>query len=148
MKIALSGLIALFILLAGCAAQRAPGSSTAPTLAPTVFQAPIGELEHTFTRLVQGVNSTGAPPGSMVLLVGLRRPDGTPIDLRQFHDANMQIFVRVDGGVKIPGIMGGFISPTSEEFAVGFIVPEGVKTYTLEREGNPSLEIVPEEYKF
>ena len=80
----------------------------------------------------------------MVLLVGQRRPDGSPIDLQQFHDAHMQIFVQAAGREKILSTMGGFRGPNSQVFAIGFLVPNEVKPYRLEWAGNPPLEIVPE----
>lgn len=128
MKIALSKAAVLLILLVGCAPQPGPENAAVPTQNPAVFQTPVGELEQTWTRLVQGVNSTIASPGFMVLLVGLRRPDAWPVDLQKFQDAHMRIFVQVDGGEKILSTIGGFLGPNSKEFAVGFLVPEGVKT--------------------
>jgi hypothetical protein len=144
MKIVLTGLFALLILLPGCAAPQTAIANATPSPVPAVFQTPIGELEHTFTRLVREVNSTTAPSGSMILLVGLRRPDEVPINLQKFLDAHMQIFFQAKGGEEILSIMGGFIGLNSQEFAIGFMVPDEVKSYRLEWEGNPSLEIVPE----
>jgi hypothetical protein len=139
----LLGILALAV--SACAAQPAPAQpSTALTAAPTVFQTPIGPLEHTWTHLVQGVHGTIAPPGSMILLVGLRRPDGSPIDLQKFQDAHMQIFAQSEGGEKILSTMGGMADPNYKDFAIGFLVPEGVRTYTITWGENPPLVVTPD----
>jgi hypothetical protein len=137
--------IALFLVvvitLSACAPRPAETAPTVAPAAPAVLKTSIGDLRVTSARLVDQANSTQAEPGHKILLLGLERVDDSPIDLQQFQDAHVQAFIRGDDDSATTSTMGGFVDGA---FSIGFQVPETLKTYSLEWEGNDPVEIIPE----
>jgi hypothetical protein len=134
-------LVVVIVVLSACAPRPAEPTPTVAPAAPAALKTAVGDLRVTSARLVDQANSTKASEGSKILLLGLERPDGSPIDLQQFQDARMQIFIRGDDGSNTLSTMGGFVDGA---FCIGFQVPENLKTYSLEWEGNDPVEIKPE----
>ncbi|NTU75567.1 MAG: hypothetical protein HGA53_09570 [Anaerolineaceae bacterium] len=137
-------LLALVFILAACAGQPAAPATTpgAANSAVATFKTPIGDLEFVSARFVEDANGVKPTEGFKLLLVVVKNPDNSPIDLQKFVDAQMNIIIRGDDGSETIHTMGGFVG---EQFAIGFQVPETVKTYTLVWGDNAPFTLVPGE---
>lgn len=93
-----------------------------------VLDTPAGNLMFRSARFVDEVHGVKPYANSKILLVILERTDGAPIDLQQFNDAGLHFLVRGDDGSESVSSMGGLVG---SEFALGFQVPESVKTFFL-----------------
>jgi hypothetical protein len=131
----------LLLVLATCAAQPAAPTPQPPSTQKTVLKTAVGDLVYVSARTVKEVNGTAATPGTKILLVILERLDKSAIDLQAFQNAQKEIFVQGDDGSNTMNTMAGMVGKNYEDFAIGFMVPEAVKTYTLTWDKNPPLEI-------
>lgn len=127
---------------ASTAAPTAPADTSNTAPAGNTLKTPIGDLVVTSSRFVQEVNGAKPTAGNKLLLVFLDRPDKTGIDLQQFVDAKIRVFVRDEDGSEVFHTMGGQVEG---EFAVGFQVPETFKSYHLILGDNPPQNLSPEE---
>jgi hypothetical protein len=141
-------LLVLGFILAACSPQplaaAAPASTaTAPAAATTgtVFNTAVGELVYVSARFVDEVNGVTPAQGSRLLLVVLERPDKSAIDVQQFQDAHMKINILGEDGSSTISTMGGYVGEKYDQFAIGFQVPETVKTFKLAWGDNPPLDI-------
>jgi hypothetical protein len=134
------------LILAACTANsiqssqsdNPPASKATPTQA--IFKTPVGELLVSSSRFVEEVNGVTPAEGCKLLLVMLARPDNTAIDVQQFQEARMQIFIRGEDGTDTLSTMGGLVEG---KFAIGFQIPEATQSYTLVWGENPPLNIIP-----
>jgi hypothetical protein len=155
-------LLVMVLIFTACAAKPVPASlpvsaippataSVKETAAPIVsatpapggltFKTSIGDLVYVSSRFVEEVNGVTPAKGCKLLLVVLKQPDNSKIDLQKYMDAHMQVFIRGDDGSETLSTMGGFVQG---EFAIGFQVPETVKTYRLIWGDNLPIEITPQ----
>ena len=102
----------------------------------------VGDLVYDSARFASEVNGVTPAAGCKLLMVGLRRPDGTTIDVGQFQEARMQIFIHGEDGSDSLSTMGGL---ADGKFVIGFQVPDSIETYRLVWGDNPPLEVIPQE---
>jgi hypothetical protein len=119
-----------------------PDQGAAAMPARVGLRTAIGDMVYTSARFVNEANSTRPEPGKKLLLVFVEQADKSSIDLQQWVDAKMQIFIRGDDGSKTLSTMGGFVD---NQFAIGFQVPETAKTYQLVWGDNTVFPVVPAE---
>jgi hypothetical protein len=147
--------LAVLLIFTACTAQPSPvivtetastaeagaTSPAAPAPAENIFKTPIGDLVYDSARFVEEVHGVTPEKDHKLLLVVIKRPDKSSIDIQKFQDAHMQIFIRGEDGSQTLSTMGGFVE---DGFAVGFQVPKTVKTYQLIWGDNLPLEITPD----
>jgi hypothetical protein len=119
--------------------------------AQPVLKTSLGDFVIVSARFVDEVHGTKPNPGQKILLVilsqpGLERLDPNTFSLEAFgnmtHDTSKgEIYILGDDGSKTISTMGGWVG---EEFAMGFMVPAAVKTYTLFWQDNSPIDIVAE----
>jgi hypothetical protein len=114
-------------------------TATAPAAKP-VLKTKLGDLTVVSARFVSEVHGETPAPGFRILLVGLARADGAPIDLEAFQPAQLGSHILGDDGSETISPMAGF---EGAEFVMGFRLPEAVKTYQLVWPGNDPVPIVP-----
>jgi hypothetical protein len=119
-----------------------PNQGAAAVPARVNLKTAVGDMVYTTARFVNEANSTRPEPGKKLLLVFLERADKSSIDLQKWVDARQQIFIRGDDGSETLSTMGGFVD---NQFAIGFQVPETVKTYQLVWGDNPVFPVIPAE---
>lgn len=146
-------LVTIIFILTACAPGSpsptvpvTPPADASPTTAPVsapaqpVFKTAVGDLSFVSARFVSQANSTTPEPGCKLLLVILERTDSAPIDLQQFVDAHMQIFIEDYDGTSTLSTMGGFVDG---QFAIGFQVPETQVDFRLVWGENTVVDITP-----
>ena len=111
----------------------------------------LGDFVIVSSRFVDEVHGEKPDSGEKILLIilsqpGLERLDPGTFSLEAFdkmaHDTSIgEIYILGDDGSKTISTMGGWIA---DEFAMGFIMPATVKTYTLFWQDNPPIDIIPE----
>jgi hypothetical protein len=143
-------ILALALFIGACTVAQptpamnaaSPESATNSQPAAVTFKTEVGDLVIGPARFVDEVNGVTPMEGHQLMLVTLSRPDGSVIDVQQFFDAHVQVFIRGEGAPDALSTMAGLVG---EEFAIGFQVPETFHTYQLIWGENPPLEIVPAE---
>ena len=144
-------IFAMLLILAACAVQPKPEititidpvvetTMLSATPVGTIFNTAVGDLQYQSARFVEEVNGVTPAEDCKLLLVTLERPDHSGIDVQQFADAHMSIYIRGEDGSETVSTMGGLVG---SDFAIGFQIPETIKTYLLIWGDNPPLEIIP-----
>lgn len=138
-------LILLLILAACRAAPAQPATETLHTAA--------GDFEVAAGRFVDEVHGVRPEPGEKLLLVPLTGPGGAKLNPASFsleafqtaiHDtSNGEVHLEGDDGSYAISTMAGWVDNQAAEFAIGFRVPAGAKTFKLFWPGNKAIEIVP-----
>ena len=120
--------------------------------AKPVITTALGDFVVVSARFVDEVNGDKPSAGEKILLVILSQPGQKRLDSDKFSLEAFQkmihapttgeIYILTGDGFRAISTMGGWVN---DEFAMGFRLPIAAKTYSLHWQGNPAIEIVPED---
>ncbi len=109
----------------------------------TLIQTSTGDMVIDSIRLVNEVRGTKAGPDQIILLILIKRADGSDIKMEDFATArqNVEAGIKGEGGNLYICTMGGILE--SGETALGCIVPVSLETYKFYWGDNPIIELLP-----